>query len=132
MADQDLSYSEEPNLNFNSKAYLQRYTNPHEPRGYQVAFLKCWHTFYEEHGKEFDTTTATLLEFGGGPTVWDLISAAPFFSTILVTDFAESNRAEVELWKSKNSKGSKCSPLSHVSVYTEYVCYNQVLLLYLL
>ncbi len=96
-------YKEQPNLNFNSKAYLQRYTDPYEPSlAYHAAFLTCWHTFYEEHGKEFDPTTTTLLEFGGGPAIWALISAAPFVNSILFTDFADSNTTEVELWKKKD------------------------------
>lgn len=62
-----LSYQEEANLQYDGKAYLKRYMDPHEPLGYQLGFLKCWHSFYQEHGKEFDSSKATMLEFGEVP-----------------------------------------------------------------
>ncbi len=107
MEDQEvLSYREETNLHFNSKAYLQRFTDPHD-LWYHAAILKCWHTFYQEHGKEFDPTKTSMLEFGGGPTVWDLISVTPFVSSITFTDFADTSRTEIQLWKSKNPDGEQ-------------------------
>ena len=45
-----------------------------------------------------------MLEFGGGPTIYPLISAAPFVSEIIFSDYAEANRKEVTMWKNKEPK----------------------------
>lgn len=103
---ESLPYDKDANFNFDSKAYLQRFADPQEALGNQVQFLECWHLFYEEHGKDLDPSKAHLLEFGGGPTIWSLISATPNFCDITFADFAQSNRAEVEMWRD-NKPGCK-------------------------
>jgi hypothetical protein len=94
-----LNYDRDSNLQFDSKAYLRRYDNPTEPLGIQVQFLDCWHSFYQAHGKDLDPTKAEMLEFGGGPTIWSLFSAAPNVSRITFSDFAETNRREIDMWR---------------------------------
>lgn len=44
-----------------------------------------------------------LLEVGGGATIYQLISIAPFVSTICFTDYLFSNIFSVQKWKNKNS-----------------------------
>ena len=101
-----LPYDKDANFHFDSKAYLKRYAGPKEPLGIQIQFLECWHSFYEEHGKELDPSKAHMLEFGGGPTIWSLISAATNFSDIMFAEFAQGNRTEVEMWRD-NKPGCK-------------------------
>lgn len=96
-----LPYDKDGNFNFDSKAYLQRYVDPCESLGIQVQFLENWHTFYKEHAKELDPSKSHMLEFGGGPTIWSMISATPNFADITFCDFAEGNRAQVAMWRGK-------------------------------
>lgn len=46
-----------------------------------------------------------MVEFGGGPTVYQLISAAPKVGEIHFTDYLPQNLKEIELWK-QNADGS--------------------------
>ncbi len=101
--DETISYDTDANYQFDSKAYLQRYTDPIESLGIQVQFLECWHQFYRDHHQEFDASSSTMLEFGGGPTLWSLISVAPNVSSITFSDYAETNRAEIEKWRDNES-----------------------------
>ena len=55
--------------------------------------------FYTKYSSKWDTTTARLLEFGGGPVIAPLISAAPFVDQITFAAYLESERKEIELWK---------------------------------
>lgn len=105
---ESLPYDTDANFQFDSKAYLQRYTNPIEALGIQVQFLDCWHQFYQDYVKEFDPSSSTMLEFGGGPTLWSLMSVSPNVNRITFCDFAETNRDEIRMWKN-NETGSKCS-----------------------
>ncbi len=47
---------------------------------------------------------STLLEFGGGPTIYPLIPAAPKVKKIHFTDFLKTNLQEIELWKENSPK----------------------------
>ena len=43
-----------------------------------------------------------MLEFGGGPCIHTLVSAAPYVSEIVFADYAEDNLREVKLWRDKD------------------------------
>jgi len=49
---------------------------------------------YKNLGKD-----STLLEFGGGPTIYSLISAAAQVNEIHFCDYLKANRDEIKLWK---------------------------------
>lgn len=57
------------------------------------------YNFYTKYSSKWDATTARLLEFGGGPVIAPLISAAPFVDQITFAAHLESERKEIELWK---------------------------------
>lgn len=79
-------------------SYLRtRYNDPEEERS--QFYLHCFHEFYQQYHTQWNHTKARLLEFGGGPVILPLISAAPFVSEIVFSDYAERNRNEVQLWK---------------------------------
>ena len=40
-----------------------------------------------------------VLNFGGGPVISDLISAAPFVKEIIFAEYSERNRQAVEKWR---------------------------------
>ncbi|XP_077106054.1 nicotinamide N-methyltransferase-like isoform X1 [Ranitomeya variabilis] len=44
----------------------------------------------------------TLLDFGSGPTIYQLLSACEVFDKIIVSDFLEQNRAELQKWLKKD------------------------------
>ncbi|KAG8569254.1 hypothetical protein GDO81_014320 [Engystomops pustulosus] len=44
----------------------------------------------------------TLLDFGTGPSIYQLLSACEVFDKIIVSDFLEQNRAEFQKWLKKD------------------------------
>jgi len=75
-----------------------------------VWFLQCFHQFYQTYNKEWDNTTAVLLEAGGGPCIHPLISAAPYVAEIYHSDYIEANREEVVMWKNNDPNAYNWSP----------------------
>ena len=57
------------------------------------------HNFYTKYSCKWNTKTARLLEFGGGPVIMPLINAAPYVDQITFAAYLESERKEIELWK---------------------------------
>lgn len=57
------------------------------------------HSFYTTYSSKWNNKTARLLEFGGGPVITTLISAAPYVNDITFAAHTESERKEIELWK---------------------------------
>ena len=45
-----------------------------------------------------------LIEIGSGPTIYGLISASKYFEEMVVSDFTDSNRREIEMWL-RNEEG---------------------------
>lgn len=77
---------------------------------YQAFDLRCYHEFYHKHRSSFDTETTRLLEFGGGPCIYSLISAAPHVKEIVFSEYLESCRNEVQLWKEKSPEAHNWKP----------------------
>ena len=88
-----------------------------EERGVQPFFLESIHDFYRDYHRNWDPDTARLLEFGGGPSIYPLISAAPYVSEIVFAEYAEEGRREIELWKNDD-------PTAHD--WTPYFRYNML------
>ena len=103
---------------FNTSFYLnKRFIDPEDKqRGVHPFLLKCIHEFYETLGSiKWNTENAKLLEFGGGPTLYTLISAAPFVADITFSDYASTNLKAVEMWRD-------CDPTAHNwGPYVSYV-----------
>ena len=95
--DDSRKYDPEANKVFPAKAYLERYRDLKNSR---TQFLKGFHTFYEKYIRG-TAGSKSLLEFGGGPTLHTLISAAKYVDSITFAEYADTNRYEVELWKDK-------------------------------
>ena len=81
--------------------YLQRrFTDPTDKeRGAQPFYLKSIHDFYQNFGRFLNRDTARLLEYGGGPVIYPLISASPFFNEITFCDYQRSSLDAVIAWK---------------------------------
>ena len=80
------------------------FPTPDDPMKVHSKFLDQWHSFYSRYGDEFDPSSATLLELGGGPTIHSLISACQHVSRITFSDYADTNRREIQLWKDNDAK----------------------------
>jgi hypothetical protein len=81
--------------------YLKRrFTDPYDKeRGAHPFYLKTHHSFYEKFSKFWNPSTTKFLEFGGGPVIYPLISAAPFVNEITFADYQQSNIDAVIAWK---------------------------------
>ena len=94
---------------FDAVSFLRtRYSSPEAERS--QFYLRCFHEFYQKYHTQWDATRTRLLEYGGGPAIAPLISAAPFVSEIVFAEYAESNRKEVVLWKENNPDAYDWSP----------------------
>ena len=100
-ADLTCPYNSEANLMFPSKNYLKRFVDPtSDPMNIHVKFLEAFHYFYQKYTGDGEKM-ARLLEFGGGPTLYSLITASKHVETISFADYAESNRNEITSWMDK-------------------------------
>lgn len=81
----------EPYSHFEPQEYLEEY---YAQLSEENAFLL---DFYHETYRRMPADLS-VLELGGGPTVYQLLSASRCAREILFTDFLEANRREVERW----------------------------------
>ena len=81
--------------------YLKRrFSDPTDKeRGAQPFYLRSIHNFYQKFSGFWNTGSAKLLEYGGGPVIYSLISAAPFVSEVTFADYQQTNIDEVLAWK---------------------------------
>ena len=102
-------YSPEVNAIFPAKAYLQRFIDPKtDLTGTQPSILKKHHSFYENHIACNGKRSMSLLEVGGGPCIYSLITAAKYVDSITFSDYAETNRKEINLWKEERPERKTC------------------------
>ena len=64
--------------------------------------FQFFHNFFQKYHKEWDNSTAFLLDVGGGPCIYPHISAVPYVAEIYHTDYVKDMRDEVLLWKNKD------------------------------
>ncbi|XP_065835735.1 nicotinamide N-methyltransferase-like [Oscarella lobularis] len=76
--------------------YDHYYEKPGEDEGGFV--LDKLHEFYTKTA-HFAPDSALILEFGGGPSVSHLVSAAPFASSIVLADYMSAALRVVDEWK---------------------------------
>lgn len=80
--------------NFIPRDYLSEYLSHIGPETYNLL------RFYVEAYKDVKISSV-LLEFGGGPTIYQLIAASKYIREIHFSDYLQSNIAEVEDWKNQ-------------------------------
>ena len=90
---------------FDAAAYLRlRFTfSEDQPKlVYMHDSLDFMRRFFQEYGdKHFDSTRTKAVEIGGGPSILHLISAAPYVSEIVFTDYVPACLEQVNLWRRK-------------------------------
>jgi NNMT/PNMT/TEMT family len=89
---------------FTPREYLREY---YSEVGAESSFLLG---FLADAYRPFEPATQRVLELGGGPTLYQLISAARVASEIYFTDYLEVNLAEVRNWKDHHSTAFDWSP----------------------
>ena len=88
---------------FDPKAYLKNYSQVESSSEFS---LRCFHEFWSKMAKR----NARVLNFGGGPAIYDLISAAPYAEEIIFAEYSEENRREVAAWREKSPDAHDWSP----------------------
>ena len=80
---------------FDTDTYLvTRSANP-ENYEWDIFAHRCYHEFWSK----LPRNNLRVLDFGGGPKISDLISAAPCVEEIIFAEYAEKNRQAVEKWQ---------------------------------
>ena len=98
---------------FNARTYLkERFQSP-QMRSF--TFKYCYSVFSKYRGK-WDPSKATLLELGGGPSLQIAIVGAPFFSSIIHSDFNDICNKEVQLWVDRSPDAFNWTPAVEYSM----------------
>ncbi|XP_065901583.1 nicotinamide N-methyltransferase-like [Dysidea avara] len=102
-------------VSFDARKYLMERCPGNEFEGSDKRIHTHWslgkvHNFYEEFHNKWDNSTATVLEFGSGPYIHTLISAAPYVGHIYHTDYLEECRREALMWKNKDHDAYNWTP----------------------
>lgn len=98
--------------NFDVDYYLQRlYLDPtDQERGLQPFRMRCFYEFYKRFCSSWDASSAQLLEYGGGPVIYPLISASPYVAGITFSDYQQASLDAVSMWKNQAEGGHDWNP----------------------
>lgn len=77
---------------FNPTNYLNEYYSEVEDENQRLL------TFFAKVYKKYETDSLDVVEIGGGPTIYQLISLAVPAKKILFTDYVEANLLKVQSW----------------------------------
>ena len=104
---------------FDPKGFLSTFSSSPggNPNSAFTFYRERLHRFYKRYSSKWDDKTARLLEFGGGPVITTLISAAPYVNEIIFAAHTESERKEIELWKNRKQGAHDWS-----SYFKDIVC----------
>ena len=99
---------------FDCKTYLEMFYSTITGSEYEDSLpqyaLDCLYEFFIKYQNEWDKSTASLLEFGGGPVISYIITAVPFVKEITFAAYTEEERKEVQLWKDNGDGAHDWSP----------------------
>lgn len=77
----------------------RRFSDPYDrERGVQPFYLRSLHSFYSQYSTQWNSETARLLEYGGGPVIYSLISATKTVSEITFVDYLQGSLDSLEEW----------------------------------
>ena len=90
-------FGEDYNSQFDTKAYLSDFFKAEDDKVelHSGFSLRSLHEFWFKMAAK---KNLRVLNFGGGPCIYDLISAAPYAQEIIFAEYSEKNRQEVEKW----------------------------------
>ncbi|XP_062894126.1 phenylethanolamine N-methyltransferase [Mobula hypostoma] len=102
---------------FNPRAYLQNnYTPPRANFEREDSVVPWKLRCLADSFSTGEIRGQTLLDIGSGPTLYQVISACDFFTTVILSDYLESNREELRRWLRAEPGAFDWSP------YVKYVC----------
>ena len=94
-----------------SKNYMiTRYREDYDQFPVKVSRVGYYNRLYEKFCLSLDPTTSTALDIGSGPTLNSVIGLAPYISSIVLSEYEEINRKELELWKDNSSEAFDWGP----------------------
>ena len=108
-------FGEDYHDKFDPQVYLQMHDNP-DPL--QLFKLKQLHEFYQSY--KLTDTKLKILDIGTGPVIANAISAAPYASEIVLSEYTEANRKALLQWLNNDPKAHDWTPFfKHVVVDLE-------------
>lgn len=113
----DSSDSQHKTYDFDTAYYLERrFSDPYDSeRGVQPFYLKSIHDFYSHYHTQWDTASSKMLEYGGGPVIYSLISPCRYVGEIMFVDNRQSSIDAIIGWKTNGPGAHNWRP------YIEYV-----------
>ena len=101
-------FGEDHHVHFDSKAFLSSYYKAEggNVETYYEFTLGSYHEFWSKMTKK----DLRVLVFGGGPVVYDLISAACYSDEIIFAEYTAKNRQEVEKWLQNSADSHDWTP----------------------
>ena len=94
-----------------SKNYMiTRYQEDYDHFPVKVSRVGYYNRLYKKFCPSLDPTTSTALDIGSGPTLNSVIGLAPYISSIVLSEYEEVNRKELELWKNNSSEAFDWGP----------------------
>ena len=111
--------------NFSPASYLEtRYKDPEKGALHSFS-LQCLHSFFSEAKAKSEVANAgshgyKVLDYGCGPAVAKVISAAAVATEVVFAEYTEKNRSAVQRWLDKDSSAWNWSPyFKHIVVTLE-------------
>jgi len=109
-------FGEDYHDHFDPRAYVSFYkAEGGKLEDYNEFALKGFHEFWS---KILAKKNLRVLEFGGGPSIFDLIPAAPYAEEIIFAEYSEKNREEVVKWLQKSPESHDWLPYFKFVVQT--------------
>ena len=115
----DLRYPEDYHTYFDPKIYLnlfyQNFKADETEDGSVLPFVKVFHEFWSNFKPPTDMEVR-YLEFGGGPSLMNLIFACPKVDHIVFAEYTEANRQAVKAWAAEKPDAHDWTPLIEIVV----------------
>ena len=108
-------FGEEYHEKFDTQAFLKcYYTSPTIP--FKIFPLPHLYSFYQS----LDNKSLKILEVGAGPCIAYVISAAPYASEIILSEYTEQNCKAIQQWLDKSADAHDWKPFfKHIVVDVE-------------
>jgi hypothetical protein len=119
-------YKEDYHTHFDPKDYLEQYyknlKGDENEDGPVLPIFKALHEFWSSfnpNGKAPTDTDVRYLEFGGGPSIINLVFACSKVDHIVFSEYAEINRQAVKSWIAGNPDAHDWTPLIEIVLELE-------------
>ena len=99
-------FGEDYHSKFDTQVYLQKYADSPDP--IRLFPLKHLHEFYQSY--KSTERKLKILDIGTGPVISYAISAAPYASEIVLSEYTEANRKELLQWVQNDPKAHDWTP----------------------